>query len=450
MIHKPIFTLKRAIIVLMAPFVFLACEKPNEGLGFDQIIGAVPDADVIEFGAITATRNQDSLLVAINYDGQRLLVNGYGSIKLIGTYVDPLFGQAKAEFVSEMILEDLNPSFGTTPIVDSVNLYLRTVGSYGDTLSPMSWSVHTLAENLSRDSTFYSSFEPVTGTQLGELSNFTPRPGTPVAFEGEAVPSSIKIPLDPSFFQQTFADQGDGFSAFATNEDFRTYFPGIKVSVQEGSGSILSISPASVYSRLLIFYRLADTSTTTESVELNFSQNKTTVPIGFSTFEQDYSTYPVAFDTANADSEVAYVQSMGGVFTTLSFEGLDTLLDQNFVINRAFIEVPIERTTTGGYPAHSSLEIRQVENDVPGSLTLDFSSGAGGGGLLRGDLRDNRYRFEFTRELFVTLNALDNTAKIPTFAIVPVNKSTVSNRTVLKGGKSLLETPKLIVYYTKP
>jgi hypothetical protein len=441
--------MKRAIL-LMAPFVLLSCEKPNEGLGFDQIIGDVPGAARAEYGIKTKTHNLDSILVAINYNAQVLLTTGYGAPKLIGTYVDPRFGLAKAEFVSEMILEDLNPNFGETAIVDSVNLYLRTTGYYGDTLRPMHWEVHTLANPLSRDTAYYSSFNPALNVKLGELSNFYPTPNSNFRFEGTKVSPSLKIPLNTAFFQQEFANRGDNFESFSTNELFRAYFSGIKVQVDAGEGSILTIASDNANSKILIFYRLSDTSTSTESVELNFRQDKTTKPIGFSTFEQDYTNYTVDFDLTAEDTEAMYVQSMGGVCGVLNFTDLDTLLNKGYVINRAYLELPIERGTTGGYSAASRIEVRRFEDGIPSSLTNDFAFGAGGGQLLAGQLRDNKYQIEFTREIFEVLNSMENNQEIPTFAVVPVNKSTASGRTVLKGGKSVVDTPKLVVFYTKP
>lgn len=433
----------------MAPFVFLSCEKPNEGLGFDQIIGDVANAARVEYSAQTSVANLDSILVAINYDAQISLAGGYGATKLIGTYIDPKFGLAKAEFVSEMILEDLNPNFGTTAIVDSVNLYLRTTGYYGDTLSPMQWQIHTLSNQLSRDTSYFSDFNPSLNVLLGEANNFTPTPNSNFKFEGEVINPTLKIPLGTGFFQSEFADRGSNFESFTTNELFRNYFFGIKISVTAGAGSILSIAPDNANSKILIFYRLSSTATSSEAVELNFRQDKNTKPMGFSTFEQDYASYPVAFDFNATNTEAMYVQSMGGVFGVLNFKDIDTLLNQGYIINRAFLEIPIERGTTGGFPAASKIEIRRYEDGIPSALSNDFAVGAGGGSLLQGSLRDNAYQVEFTRELFEALNAGEN-GQLPSYAIVPVSKSTASSRTVLKGGASTLETPKLVVFYTKP
>lgn len=435
----------------MALFIFSSCEKPNEGLGFDSLIGEIPGVDRAEYSINTQTFTQDSILVAINYDAQLLLAQGYLQPKLLGTYVDPLFGLSKAEFISEMLLEDLNPQFGSAPIVDSVNLYLRTIDSYGDTTRTFNLEVHQLAESLSRDNAFYSSFSPELGSKLGELIDFTPKPNARFKFKGESILPSFKIPLDKEFFKQQIVDQGNAFDAFTTNEKFRTYFKGIKISVTGSDGSILTLNTNSVNSKILIFFREADTSTTTSQLELNFAQNKTTKPIGFSTFKQDYVSYPVAFDTTDVNSEALYVQPMGGVFGALNFEMLDTLQKKGYAINRAYLELPVKRTTTRGLLAAFALEVRELtESNQIGSLSEDFTRNQGGGTLLLGELRDNKYRLEFTRSLFKLLNNVEDGTPLPTFAIVPVNKSTSAKRTVLNGGNNTFEAPKLVVFYTKP
>ncbi len=447
---KQISIVKRAIF-LMALFIFSSCEKPNEGLGFDSLIGEIPGVGRAEFPITTQTRIQDSILVAINYDAQLQLAQGYLQPKLLGTYVDPLFGLSKAEFISEMLLEDLNPQFGSAPIIDSVNLYLRTTDYYGDTTRPINLTVHQLSESLSRDSAFYSSFSPALGLKLGELTSFTPKPNARFKFKGEAVLPSFKIPLDKGFFKQQILDQGNAFDAFTTNEKFRTYFKGIKVSVEAGEGSILTLNTNSVNSKILIFFRTEDTATTSSQIELNFAQNKTTKPIGFSTFKQDYVNYPVAFDTTDTDSEALYVQPMGGVFGALDFEMLDTLQEKGYAINRAYLELPIKRTTTRGLLAATALEVRELdETKQIGPLSEDFRRSQGGGTLLLGELRDNQYRLEFTRALFKLLNNVESGTPLPTFAIVPVNKSTSARRTVLNGGNNTFEAPRLVVFYTKP
>jgi hypothetical protein len=445
--HKSLF--KRAIF-LMAFFIFLGCEKPNEGLGFDTLIGDVPNAERVEYGIKTGVVKQDSILVAINYDAQLLLAGGYAQAKLLGTYVDPLFGLNKAEFISEVLLEDLNPQFSEDAIVDSVNLYLRTTDYYGDTNQTMRLEVHQLAEELSRDTSFYSSFAPGLGAKLGELTAFSPRPNTSLTVNEESTLPSFKIPLDVNFFQENFADQGSNFDAFTTNEDFRTYFKGIKISVEAGEGAILTINSNSVYSQILIFYRQADSLEESSQLELNFAQDKSTKPIGFSTFQQDYISYPVAFDENDENTTEVYTQSTGGVFGTIQLEMVDTLMDKGYAINRAYLELPIKPGSAAGFRPHSALELREIDEEGEiGSLIDDFARGQGGGSLLSGTLRDNKYRLEFTRTLFRLLNNTEPGETIPSFALVPVSKSTSPRRSVLNGGSNTFETPKLIVFYTK-
>ena len=54
----------------MAPFLFIACEKPSDGLGFEQVIGGTIEADSIHLPLISYTAPIDSILVALPYSDQ--------------------------------------------------------------------------------------------------------------------------------------------------------------------------------------------------------------------------------------------------------------------------------------------------------------------------------------------------------------------------------------------
>ena len=209
----------------MASFALLsACEKPTDGLGFDQVIGGTIEADTLHIPIISYTTAVDSILVALPYQ-QQLLFGGYNSTRLIGRTVSSNFGTEEARLLAQLLPEQVNPDFGDNPIIDSVNLYLRITEAYGDTSIAMNISVSELEQSFSKDSSFYSNYSPLVGREIGRLDNYMPQPKTNVLVEDLLAPATIRIPLDLAFFQSKFADVGNGeFDSLASFTNFVEYF----------------------------------------------------------------------------------------------------------------------------------------------------------------------------------------------------------------------------------
>lgn len=439
--------LKRAILVV-APFILIsACEKPTDDLGFNQVIGSTINADTLHLPLISYTTEIDSILVAAAYSFQTGALNGYSPTRLMGINNSTYFGQSKAIMLAEVLPLQVNPDFGESPVIDSVSLYLRITGAYGDTTQAMNIEVHEFAENLSKDSLFFSNFKATLGDKIGELNNFYPKPKTVSQFEGQAAVPLVRIPLNTDYFQTRFADVGDGsFDGFSSFSKFLDYFKGLQVSATNGA-AILTFNLESNFSALRIHYHNTEDTT---AIELDFDPDRGLVPITFSVFEHDYAMGLIDFnstDTVNGDDQT-YIQAMGGVATALKFNRtkLDSLSQQGFVINRALLEVSTAIGTGESVAPSSRLEIRELVGKGLGARSIDFQDDRGGGQLRLGVFRDNRYTFDLTQEIFDILN----TGQFRTLALVPSSRTTSANRTILQGGSSPLERAKLIVYYTQP
>ncbi len=441
-------TFKRAILVMAPLLLISACEKPTDNLGFQQIIGGTIEADSIHLKVVSYTSPVDSIIVALDYDRQ-LLFGGYASTRLLGQTQSSYFGTEKANIVSQLLPEQVNANYGNNAKIDSVNLYIRLTSAYGDTSQPMDIVVNLLDEELRTDSNFYSNYQPALGQELGRLTAYQPKPKTQVTFEGDLAPAHLRIPLDTAYFQANFADVANGnFEPFASFSSFTEYFKGIKVSTESG-GAVLYTNLASAYSLLRIYYHNDSDTTFTD---LSFDQDKSVVPINFSTFEQDYtgsSLESLALDSINGEDQT-YIQSMGGVCTAFKFDQqrIDSLVKEGLIINKAQLEVYTAQGTGENVAPSTRMEIRHLDGFSLGDRILDFSgdNGEGGGTLSRGVLRNNKYTFELTRHLFSVLNSGENN----TLAIIPATRTTAANRTILRGGSGLQEKATVVVYYTKP
>lgn len=455
--------LKRAIF-LMAPFLFIACEKPNNELGFNQVIGSVAGLDVIEYDSIiTYTQGIDSLLVAT--DETQVSFGGYTGSRLVGSITDGHFGKTKASFITEVLLSDIDPDFRTNPIVDSVVLYLRYSGAYGDTSIPMNLEVYELegavrpngvvldSDSNEVDSAYYSNYEPILASSPNLLGSktFVPRPGVNIRVENVLRGPTLKMNLDVNFFQTNFADVGDGNNIdLASNSAFIQYFRGLYVTTTTLNGAILYFDLNTSNSEIKIYFH-NDEDPAAQSVTLDFTQEGDIQPIGFNIFDNDYSgTYPVDFNlsTINTDKgeSVTYVQAMSGLTTVVEIPGLEDLANEDILINNAYLEVRKQRGTGLSLAPPPTLEIREFSSRGPASTIKDFATGTGGGGFVAEEIRDGYYRFNITKYVFEVVNS-GQTQKL---AIVPVSKSVVADRVILQGGFGVNDPVRLKVYYTKP
>lgn len=441
--------LRKRVLLFLAPFLFLGCETDNGKIGEGTIIGLPLDAKSIELPIVSFSQKVDSVIVALKYSNQASL-GGYIGTRIVGSMEYDFVGSTEASIVTQVVPTLLNMDFGDNPVVDSVKMYLRFNGQYGDTTKTIDLEVLEITESLSRDSNYFSSFKPVTGLKVGELLNYAPRPKSKVSNGSTEISPSVIIPLDNNYFQTSIADIADGSSAeLAEFDSFIEYMKGFQIKAVKGDGSMLYFNLSNSTSRIVVSYH--NDLDTTEAV-LNFAQDKSSIPISFSIFSQDYSNAVSAVDNPDSVSPgemTTYVQAMGGLATVLKIPDVLTSLEKGWIVNRAFIEIPVQRGIMSGLPPSGAMEIRKMTSKGPSGTIRDFffdSRQTGDGSLRLGDLRNNRYIFEITEHIFEVINSGEN----PNLAIVPVSKGTTATRTILKGGNDPLDPIKLIVYYTKP
>lgn len=284
----PIDFLKKTAILAMASFLFIGCEKPNDELGFNQVIDGVPGAGVVVYDSIIAyTQDLDSILVGLSQEGQEAL-GGYSGNKLVGSMTNGHFGRSEASMVAEMALTETNLEFGDNPFIDEAFLYLQYSGLYGDSLKPMSFEVYELAEKLLPngvfldnegvvvDSAFYSDFEPVLGDKIGELTNVQPRPSSAVSVNGEELAAGLKIPLDTNFIKSRFFEAPS--EVYNSNQSFKNHFKGIYVKTTTVDGSVLYLTLSGDASGLYVYFHESGDTAYSKEVGFNFLQSNDPQP----------------------------------------------------------------------------------------------------------------------------------------------------------------------------
>ena len=132
--------MKKIFNILLASAMTLAvgssivsCEDENIGLG-SGLVGGDAEGNVASYDVIAYNERFDSLR-----SDQSVLQNA-----LLGVFEEPVFGQTKASFITQIRLGTTSPDFGTNPTVDSVHLIIPTY------IKSTSDSVRTDTLNLSK------------------------------------------------------------------------------------------------------------------------------------------------------------------------------------------------------------------------------------------------------------------------------------------------------------
>ena len=233
MIHK-IVSNKNEYVKLLALFfitiIFLsACKKKDTTVGKDtidpnEILGGIT---VDTFNLETYTIEEDSIITDNGPNG------------LLGSYNDPEFGEFNASVYTQLRLANVNPNFGTVSniVMDSMVLALEYAGYYGD-LSPQTFEVYELNEDLFIDSTYYSFTTKAIKSQ--NLVSFgkgtiTPAPNQGTILAGDTVEAQLRIHLDTNFDKTLITEASSGGTTFASNENFLTYFKGLHIKTNNGA-----------------------------------------------------------------------------------------------------------------------------------------------------------------------------------------------------------------------
>lgn len=417
-------------LILIGGFV-ASCEKEGNVVGLDQVSGDIPNLSSFDtLKVITYTEADDS----IRTDG--------ASLSMVGSYDDPVIGTAESWFYTEVRLEELSPSFGTNPIIDSVVLNLSYSGWYGDTLNQMTLRVHEVDEEIvgNEDGELYSNVDFNVTNEIGSLT-FSPRPSQKKEIDGEEEPFPLSIKLDTNFFRTKIIDAAA--ADVASNDAFVDYFKGIRIKSDGDDAAILYFNTVISASGITIHYQNDTEDSLTYNLVINTNSEQ------FNHFEQDYSG--TSFDLDNQDKvngeEQVYTQAMGGLLTIVEFPQLTSLIDKGLIINKAELIIPTDLIGDDPkYPPSERLLLVQLEADNNKIVLADiFEGDSHFGGFYDED--DKEYTFNITRHIQSVFNRNNDNSRL---ALLPTGSAINASRAILRGGSAPTDRMKLRIYFTKP
>lgn len=330
---------------------------------------------------------------------------------LLGQINDPIFGENKGSFCTQMLLPNNNIDAIDGIEVDSIFLTYSISDHYGDLneSEDLEINVYRLSEDIYKDSNYYSD----------ESFNYDPNNLVTNYFinEGDSSTSSfINIQLDNSFGEIIMNETGG--SNMIDNVAFLEFFKGFHVEAT-ASNTILYLNPIADKSRFSIYYHEIGGDT---ALSFDFELGGDATRINMFNKKDINDISP--------DVNEIFIQSMAGYKAEFDFTNLEEIQTKCLgkSINRVTID--FEAFENNDYPLHEKLYLLRENNEGKIVFLTDFT--IEGEGHFGGEFDNNTYSFNITR-YFVQL--LTNDQYTNKLYLVPVLGSANANRTILNKSK---------------
>jgi hypothetical protein len=432
--------MRNTLVLLCALFLlaFNACKKPSD-LEAD---GLLPPEDVL-FANQSDTSSILSYIVR-----EDTLSTDELSACLLGSYTDETFGRTVASFATQFVLSGASPSFPAAFEVDSVIFSVAYSGySYGS-LGEGYLSVRELNADLPKTSGFNSTYNaPVLNENLlaNASQTFQFKPKTYLGGTVDSLAPQLRIPLKTSLGTRLL--QPTDPAALESDENFQSYFKGLKVEAGSYPMGVVALDLTNINSKITVYYRydnggLADTT---------FYEFPITADCGrYSRLQHfyQYATQPdlqelVTTDTL-ANQTMSYLQAGAGTKTKLVLPNLlDLQMNEGRIVNKAELIVPYEFDRR--YPPTSQIFIFYQNSEGTLVALPDQFSGNIGGGV---EESNKRYRLNITQYIQKVISGeLENA---PLFIVSGAAGVSV-NRTIIHGPEfsdNNVENLRLVITYS--
>ena len=357
---KHIGTGKSTLFLLLILVTIVSCRKKDSIVGLEEInesdyLNAITDT----FDIISYTIEEDST------------ISDNPANVVLGSYIDPEFGSMNASFYTQWRIATINPDFGdlNSIVIDSFVLSLDYAGYYGD-LSTQTFEVFELDEDLYLDSTYYMFTSKNTKSNnlvVNNMGSITHRPNEPTVVGTDTVNAQLRIPLDTNFAWNFINEAVSGSTSFASNEEFLTFFKGIKVQVNNpgqsvGQGAILYFDLSDAASKATIYF-------TQDSIPKTYEFIINSSCADFNQVSFNSTLFPV--NEVVADSTKGMTEFFAQAFrhrAVVYIPELDSL-PENIIIHRADLTLPIQYQTGYRFKPGSLLSVATKLKSTDSLLT---------------------------------------------------------------------------------
>lgn len=410
---------------------FVSCKKKEYQLGSDLIDqeSLLSGTSTDTFDIITYTFAEDSI------------ISDNASNVLLGSYVDPLFGDFNASFYTQFRLAGVDPNFGETStiVIDSFVLGLEYLGYYGE-LDDQVFEAYELQESLSMDTTYYSfSTLSTSSTNLVPAANsvISPKPLEPTIVGEDSISAQLRIYLDTNLAWSLINEATSGSTTFSSNEEFLNFFKGLYIKTNnsgqaQGEGAAFYFDINDPSSKATIYFH-QDTVATSYDLLINSEC------ADFTHVDIINSGMPV--DNVLQDSTLGNNTYYAQAFENRAAISIPGLLNlpENCIVHRADLELPIQYQIGHKYQPGVTISVATH----PDSSSTDLVSV----GVL-GIYDDINKRFQIDIRAY-TQAIVNKTIDLTELVVSPLYFINSAERIVFNGKNTINKVkPRLVLTYT--
>ena len=392
--------IKRAVVYIFIGAILHSCDDSN-------IIGLEiqPEGDKITI------KNDSITYFNIRSFSEDSLRSDESLNLLLGQSNDPIFGENRGAFITQILLPYNNIEQINNVIIDSVVLSYVYSGYYGELNlnNDFNVNVYELETNIYKDSAYYSNFSPnYFGDNLCISNKIISDTSDPM----------LNLKLDNSFGEKIINQTGTG--SMVDNQSFVDFFKGFYIEAS-ASITIIYLNALSSKSRLSIYYHEIGVDT---AISLDFSVGSEAARINL--FNKKDSSNVIGGYLSNQ----TYLQSMSGHKAEFTFENINALkeLFSNKAINQTIINFEIIEDVD--FAAHEKLYLVRETNDGDIVFLTDFT--VEGDEHFGGGLNNKIYSFNISRYFFQLINNPEYTNKL---YLLSSGSAANANRTILDNSK---------------
>ena len=429
-------TYSQCVILLILSFIF-ACKDP-----------AIVGLQVQPAGDQLNVEHCDTITLFAYSVREDSIRTDETTSNLLGSSVDPVFGKCSASFYAQLRLSENNADFGENPVLDSITLSLPYKGIYGDSNALQTVKVYEMAEDIYKDSVYYSNSEFLTtGVPIASMT-FVPNIKDSVIVGADTLPPQLRIHLNPSVGQK-FID-ASGSTSLSDNTNFLKFFKGIYVTTTyaSGEGAIISLNLLNAQSKVTMYYK-----NDTDTLTYNFVISEGSARIGhFNHARYQYAdTYlrsEIYGDTLKGDS-ILFLQSMAGLKIRILYPYIKELVKNGRIaINKADLIVTVDDNdmSLSDYQPPPKLILLEEKDGLIRYLLDQLEGATYFGGTYSSSKKE--YKFNIARHIQQVVDGIKENLGLYLVDFT-VNRPNEAARVVLKGPKRSIGNLRLQITYTK-
>lgn len=240
--------------------IFISCNDTLDKVGFT----IQPENDRVFVGTDTLYLSSKTVQVDSVYSKTKY--------PILGEYIDPLFGTIQSDYIGEFYYPE-TMEFKKDAKIDSVRLTVSYTSMIGDSLAPMQLAVYSVNKELPKGNR-YTNFAPEAFADMSKplgVKTFTGKNNTyrtETYYSGTSTEEikvyEINTPI-PNEIGQLFLDEykKPNHGALKDTETFRDLFPGLYVTTNFGSSTILNVNLTS----LVVHYNYLDEKGSSEKTD---------------------------------------------------------------------------------------------------------------------------------------------------------------------------------------